>query len=401
MKDTKNIKIIGGAAAVLAVLVIALVVIFGRNSGSEAYRNISIFELNASATVGRDGTTLDAYEGMRLENGDTIRVADNGYLRLVLDGDKYATLEAGTEIRLNATGDDRNSKTEIVLINGAVLNEIDNKLNADSSYELSTPTSVMAVRGTVFRVAMTTEGEVGHTELIVLDGQVAAAPVLADGTIGEEIRVNAGESLVFDRLDDQSDPVCTQSEISYENLPAETLERIMELRRNGRLDEISITAEELEQFYEQATGTQPQNNDNNYQQAATPETADAPSPSTAPETEAATPQSPSRPAVTTPPTQASTPASSADAPTQAEIPSYDTDDDDDDDHHPVMYTVTFKDASGQLFGTQHVVSGAKAQRPLLSPATSGSNSSPNWCDAQDNVFDFNTPITKDLTLYYR
>ncbi|MCH5343396.1 MAG: FecR domain-containing protein [Acetatifactor sp.] len=432
MKNTKNIKIIGGAAAVLAVLVIAIVITLGRNSGSEVYRDISIFELNASATVNRGGTVLDAYEGMRLENGDTIRVADNGYLRLVLDGDKYATLESGTEIRLNATGDNKNSKTEIVLINGAVLNEINNKLNADSSYELSTPTSVMAVRGTVFRVAMTTEGEASHAELIVLDGQVAAAPVLADGTIGDDVLANPGEAVTFDRPDAQSDPICTQTEISYENLPAETLARIRELYVNGRLDDLSITAEELERLYENATGTQSADNNVEEQQPAASEppetsgTAEASASSVAPENTTTTPwpSSSARPAVPIPSTQTNDTNSAKIDNSVTDYEDKDSTEDDrendtennvgDKDHNPssptdpgdhcpspTVYTITFLDANGDLFGTQRVVSGAQAQRPLLSPASSGSNPSPNWCDAQGKVFDFNTAITKNLTLYYR
>lgn len=432
MKDTKNIKVIGGAAAVLVVLIVALAVILGRNSGGEVYRDISIFELNATATVTRDGTTLDAYEGMHLENGDDIQVADEGYLRLVLDGDKYATLEAGTEIRLNAAGDSANSKTEIVLVNGAVLNEIDNKLNAGSTYELSTPTSVMAVRGTVFRVAMTTEGEASHTELIVLDGQVAAAPVLADGSIGEELLVNPGEAASFDRPDAQTDPVCTQTEISYEDLPAETLERILDLYQNGRLDELSIPEEQLEQIYEQVSGTQPVANDAVEQPQEPPKTAETSTPSTStPENTTAAPQPsvPAHPAVTTPSAQASNSSSDKSDRSVTSPENEDTSNDTKEDtgyntegdakgdsdqkgdsnqkdesgsngpgHHPnpTVYTVTFLDEDGNLFGIQSVVSGAQAQRPLLSPI-SGSD----WCDAQGNVFDFTTAITADLTLYYR
>lgn len=249
MKNISKTKLIIGIAAAAALLSAAIVLVVRLAGSSENYRDISVFELNAAATVTRDGTALDAYQGMKLENGDDVKVGDDGYICLLLDNDKYVTLETGTEIRLHATGDAAAGKTRIELVSGAVLNELDNKLNADSSYELSTPTSVMAVRGTVFRTALTTKGEAANTELIVLDGQVAAAAVLADGTVSsDEILVNAGEAASFERMDADSDPAYSPIEISYGNLPADTLANILKIYEKGRLSSLSISREDLEQL---------------------------------------------------------------------------------------------------------------------------------------------------------
>ncbi len=420
MKNTRNLKIAGGAAAALALVIVLALVLAGHGKGEGSYRDISIFELASSATVTRGDTSLDAYEGMRLEDGDRIQVAEDGYLRLVLDGDKYATLEAGTEICLNATGDSENSRTEIVLINGAVLNEIDNKLNADSSYELSTPTSVMAVRGTVFRVALSTEGEASHTELIVLDGQVSAAPILADGTVGEALLAAPGTAVTFDRQDGHSDPVCTQSKIDYTALPADTLRSILELRQSGRLEELPVTAEELARLQEtEKTASSPS------QEPSAPQES-APQVQT-PVTETPSAAAPAHPSVTKPsgndtrvtssetagakPGEQET-SSQTDEPNEPEeSDEADTPDGPDETGEPsgshptdrpdqgfdtAVYTVTFLDAEGNLFGIQRVAAGAVAQRPLLSPVEGS-----DWCDAEGNVYDFATAVTSDLTLYYR
>ena len=104
MKSKKKIGLIGGIAAIAVILCIAAVMIVTRNGEKEDYRDISVFDLSASATVTRDGTTLDAYSGMKLMSGDDVKVGDDGYICLLLDGDKYVTLETGTEIRLNASG---------------------------------------------------------------------------------------------------------------------------------------------------------------------------------------------------------------------------------------------------------------------------------------------------------
>lgn len=53
--------------------------------------------------------------------------------------------------RFYATGNERNSKTGIDLLNGAITCEVRKKLNSNSTYEINTPNSTMAVRGTTVR----------------------------------------------------------------------------------------------------------------------------------------------------------------------------------------------------------------------------------------------------------
>ncbi len=484
MKDTKKVKLIGGIAAVGVVLAIAVAVILSLNGGNEVYRDISVFELNASASVTRDGVALDAYQGMRLEDGDSIKVSDDGYIRLLLDNDKYVTLEAGTEILLHATGNSADSLTKIELVQGAVLNELDTKLSSGSSYELSTPTSVMAVRGTVFRAAMTKEGEACNVELMVLDGQVAAATVLADGSVStEEILVNAGAAADFDKPDPASDPVYTPAEIDYEALPADTLALLLEICESGR-KELSVSAEDLERIYTQKTAPSQEDqkpaNDSEPQTkapeastspsgsastesgsaagttASTPESKPAPSgqqaavpkppagtstgtkpsgskpPATTPSSETAesvspepedsedeatepsedgstgtedgnpggsTGTQPPEPGQTTPPAPSvppTPPTGGADGDNEEQPGKPDTDDPGTQEPDEKIFTVTFLDASGKPFGIQYVTGGSRAMKPFLNPAGGSA-----WCDEDGNVFDFDTIITENITLYYR
>lgn len=432
MKSKKKFKVIGGIAATVVVLCIVIVAVFKFKGGTEDYRNISVFELEASATVTRDGTALDAYPGMKLMNGDNIKVGNEGYICLLLDDDKYVTLETGTEIQLNATGNSQNSKTTIELVQGAVLNELDSKLNADSSYELSTPVSVMAVRGTVFRAAMTKNGEASSLDLIVLDGKVATSAVLPDGSISsEENLVDAGQGAHFEKADTQSDPVYSPMDISYEDLPAQTIAMILKIYESGRISDLSIQEDELRKLYAQKTGTADDANepeaedssdtadDKQEDTASDPQeisdTDDADDSDDSVNTENAsndrsqTTQSANRDSDTSssvkptakPETKPNTkntvkknnkatakPAigSQTNPPTAA--PSMQPEN--------KVYTVTFMDSLGRTFGTQSIAAGSRAQKPKLSP-TVGTR----WCDSDGNEFDFNTAVNSDLTLYYR
>ena len=446
MKSRKKIGLIGGISAIAVILCIAAVMIVTRNGEKEDYRDISVFDLSASATVTRDGTTLDAYSGMKLMSGDDVKVGDDGYICLLLDGDKYVTLETGTQIRLNASGNKENSKTTIELVQGAVLNELDSKLNDDSSYELSTPVSVMAVRGTVFRAALKSEGEAVTADVMVFDGKVAAAAVLADGTVSsEENMVAAGEAANFHKADADSDPEYTKADISYEDLPADTLAAILKICESGRIPNLSISKEDLQQLIKEkeSADSDDQSADDTDQSAdhdTDPSDADTTEPDTtaddngdnAPDSSVdddddtySDPDSDDG-TVSNPGTQSGSKADTKSDKKSSKKSDSKSDKKSDSKKKPkhtavpkpvplpttkpadqtpatsspnsgnTTYTVTFIDPLGRVFGTQSIAAGSQAQKPALSPA-----GGTNWCDAEGHVFNFNTAITTDLTLYYR
>lgn len=63
------------------------------------------------------------------------------------------------------------------------MNYLSEKLNEKSSYEVTVPNSTMAVRGTVFRVAIVyDEDGDSYTTVQVFDGIVGCRLVFPDGT---------------------------------------------------------------------------------------------------------------------------------------------------------------------------------------------------------------------------
>lgn len=304
--SNSNLKIrLFAVVGILAVIAVAATVFFLSTRDQTQFREISIFEAEADATVLRKEQTIDTYKGMKLENGDRLTVGSEGFIRLLLDDDKYVTLEPKTEIELLAAGDSKDSKTEIKLISGAILNEINNELSKDSSYEIHTPNSVMAVRGTVFRVAMQEQEDECLVDLAVLDGKVGCALVSPDGNISdEEILVTVGQSAQFQSDENDVRTVFSGEEIDYSSLPELIQNRILELKKNGRLDQLPLTEKELE---EKLDATNHKN-----------------------------------------PTDENSTANTAES---------------------KVCVVTFLDADGNLFATQKVEKGSKASMPTLSPST--------------------------------
>lgn len=244
VKKTKirnDIKII-----VLCMLAAILVISCGKKE--EDYRQIQVYKIDGTATVARQGSSMDAYENMQLQSGDIVETVAESYLQLKLDEDKYILVEPDSKISLQATGNSVDSKTKIYLEKGAIVNQLDNPLSEDSSYEVTTPNSTMAVRGTTFRVEITYDekGE-SYAKVAVYGGKVECNLVFPEGTIAEPVMVEKGtEVLIWG--DDVETEYVGSGNITYEEMKTAVLDFLGEIIDRG--EELSITQDELAEIKE-------------------------------------------------------------------------------------------------------------------------------------------------------
>lgn len=361
-------------------LVLALLLILCGCAGEkeEAYRMIQVLEVSGSVSVERASMgALDVYEGMRLESGDKITVGTESWLKIKMDEDKYALVEPGSVLRLEATGNSSDSKTVLHLEAGAVSNRLEEKLSDASSYEVNTPNSTMAVRGTVFRVEVTIDEDgVSISNVSVYGGSVATYLVYPDGTVDEEqmaVLLVDGTAAQMWGNDVLSGYVTTDAELELDDLRLETLEFLREAQEAGQ--DLEIPPEELEDLIaalEQEPGEEET-------AASTEETTEPTEQTTEPTTAAPTTPAPTTPPATNPPAT-DPPATNPPAtnPPATEPPATE----------PSHYTVTFR-YNGATFATQTVQRNAAAEAPKLQPTASGS-----W------NFDFTTPITQDTVIVW-
>ena len=151
LRSYKKVLICACAAAI--VIVAATVILIANRE--ETFRSILVYDVMGSAVIERANVgTMEAAENLYLESGDRVSVAADSGMRMKLDNDKYVMAEADTIFSVEAEGTDADSRTKICLEQGAIINEIQNPLREGSSYETSTPNSVMAVRGTIYRVEL-------------------------------------------------------------------------------------------------------------------------------------------------------------------------------------------------------------------------------------------------------
>ena len=217
VKNKKNIAIII-AVAVVILLTVMLLILLGKK---DSYRIIKIHEFDGVATVTHvDQSEIEPYNNMLLESGDKVYL-DTGNMTLKMDEDKYAYVEEKTEFSIRAEGSSEDSKTTITVTKGSITNEIQNKLSVDASYEVNTPNSTMAVRGTVFRVSTYyDEDGVCYTRVSVFYGEVKSRLVYPDGRISDnEVSIPAGKEVIIYEDGNTTDYLTDVTDIDYASLP--------------------------------------------------------------------------------------------------------------------------------------------------------------------------------------
>lgn len=425
-KLTSYKKIIICACAAVVVIVAAAIILLSNKE--ETFRSILVYDVEGDAVIERETVgAMNAAENLYLESGDRVSVASDSSMRMKLDDDKYVMAEADTIFSVEAEGTEVDSKTKICLEQGAITNEIQHPLSEGSRFETSTPNSVMAVRGTIYRVELyVDENGDQNTKLCCFQGKVGTKGMLPDGTYGEEVLVPAGSELTVY----QDGTVGEVRDIAYEELPPQTIANLLDMMENGQ-DMAGISAADLTQLAletedvgeaAESEPVQPEESGKTEQ----PKTAEADTESdTDKEADTQIPAKadtaknvPAKPAPAEQQSPAPQPQDSVIKPqktaepmnsgnidngnaggqgSQSENVGNDSDEnkseedkkDKDKPSKPKTYTVTFM-YQGEVFATQTVKRGEKAAAPVLVPAQSGA-----W------DFDFEAKIEANTTIVWK
>lgn len=222
----KKLKIMIPLVIVIVVGIVAALFFFNKEEG---YRSIQVYQVNGDVTLERENIgTMDAYENLNLISGDALETFIESFSRLKLDDDKYVLVEQDSKIGIYATGDKEHSKTDIRLEKGAITVEVENKLNDDSSFEVTTPNAVMAIRGTVFRIATDIdENGAPITRITIFEGAVTVQKKSEDGTLSEETAIESGkEAIIYE--ENSEEVLVVLDEVDETLLPKEVLEFLQE-----------------------------------------------------------------------------------------------------------------------------------------------------------------------------
>lgn len=145
---------------------------------------------------GEDETWLEVERDIPLEQGDRIKTGVESYADILIDDGSLLKLEENTELLLTELSADFETKrieSSISILIGRLLSNIASFTHYKSRFEVKTPTSIAAVRGTEFVVDATDTQDIN---IGVFDGELVVGGIDENGKLieGSETVVATGNS---------------------------------------------------------------------------------------------------------------------------------------------------------------------------------------------------------------
>jgi len=206
---------------------------------NESGRVVKIYDMEGIVTVtGEDGSFPSVFTGAELKSGDKIEVGKDSQVYLKIDNDKYVMADEKTTFVIDVSGTEKDSKTKIKLISGSIINRVDEKLNRNSSYEIITPNSTTAIRGTLVRTKlMENPDQTQTTQTDVFEGTVEMHTVQAQATTEQNEEQNATENPAQNATENLS-------QNATENLPQNATQKLVQ----DSLEEVNQADNQILQF---------------------------------------------------------------------------------------------------------------------------------------------------------
>lgn len=246
-------KILGVCIVILSVVAVGIILMVTKE---ETYRTIEVdnfwgITIIANEEIGKK----EAYQGMHLYSGDSVKVQKEANLTLCMDRDKYVYAEEKTSFKVERVENEAENKLVIHLSEGSVLNRLKNKLANGESYTIETPNATMGVRGTVFRVTVDKdENNINYTLVEVFDGMVQVDLKEENGDYnGETDILGPGESALIRGNTEFAEFVVdangkNKGEIAYKQIPKDVAKVLVQFIDDG--EELCIGKELLMDYTE-------------------------------------------------------------------------------------------------------------------------------------------------------
>lgn len=244
-KKKKWILLLIGVGMVLLVIVGAVVL----SQKNKTYRLLKVESYAGIVTLQRDAAEQKVFEGMHLKSGDVVNTGEESNTLLLADDDKHLLVEENTGFSIVAAGNKEKGGITINLEYGSALITIDNKLNAESSFEVHTPNATLSIRGTIFRVTYDKAGMYTIVEILEGTVEITSETSVIMGGAGETYYVDAQGMIQEGTPYEEPE---TSGEIGGDGeaeIELEVGEDLAELPDNGLVEPVTITQAQFESNY--------------------------------------------------------------------------------------------------------------------------------------------------------
>ena len=217
-KSSKKIIILLSViAAVLAVILCVLLIMIAADKMSAVTIRLSDYtgEISLTDKAGKD---IPVSEDKRLSDGNTLSTYEESRARVLLDEDRTVTLMELSSALFRGKG----KKLALELSEGSLFFNIEKPLGDDETFEISTSTMIIGIRGTS---GFVDTDENGNEVLYMTSGKVSVTVTDPGSDDDETEKVKAGEKLTVIITEEGIDTVI--EEFSEYELPFDALTEIL------------------------------------------------------------------------------------------------------------------------------------------------------------------------------
>ena len=198
---------LAGALAVLLVM---------KDRLSASTMRIHGFEGNVSLADSK-GNDLEAAEGKRIVDGNVLDTGKESRAWVLLDEDRLVTLMERSSASFHKKGND----LKLTLTDGSLFFNISDKLSDDESFEISTSTMVIGIRGTS---GFVDSDEDGNSVLYLTSGKVQVTGIAPDGKEKKK-NISSGQKVTV--IIEDGEVKLIVEDITEEDLPRDAVEEIL------------------------------------------------------------------------------------------------------------------------------------------------------------------------------
>lgn len=241
--------------AVAVIMAAAAIILFGAGE-----RIVSVLEHEGETSLSRQNKRFDIFDGLRIENGDTVYTGERGSVTMSVDENKFVRLGESSQATFEEiVGGKSEQITVIYLETGTLVNDIREKLTNNSSYEISTPNATVSVRGTYFVVYVGEEDGYegiitrvnvydGVVEVVNQNGEVA---ILYADKSSEDRSDSSATILQGNRAVVGKEKIVINKGVDFTGLNRKDLERLKEI---AGAEGAVFTIEELDKIIQELFG---------------------------------------------------------------------------------------------------------------------------------------------------
>jgi hypothetical protein len=199
---------------------LTLAALFGCGKTEEGANSMVIQNYIGSVTIQGGGGTRLPEIGGSIAVGETIVTGGISSVDLVYNETALVRINENSSVRIDSVIAGMKKSTDLSMQKGSIFTTV-SKLKEDENFRVSTPTMVIAVRGTSFRVS--TDANSSDTD--VLAGTVKVNPV-RDGKVVTEVSNYVGENNRAEIKKDQVREILRSRKITIAAINAERMKRL-------------------------------------------------------------------------------------------------------------------------------------------------------------------------------